>query len=289
MKKTLFVVLVSIFMIYGGNVHSENKSILAKVNGKIITLEEFNKKLEDLPVVYQTLTKTKEGKEEYLTILIQNILLSSEAKKIGIDKRKEIAEKINDSVTTILAQAVLKDVFSKIEVKDKEVKEFYNINKEQFKVPEQVNASHILLKFPENASDDIKKEIKKKGEEVLEKIKKGEDFKELAKKYSDASKEKGGSMGYFSRGTLTKEFEEAAFKLKIGEVSPLVQTDYGYHIIKLDDKKPEMQLEFEEVKSEIKKKLTEDKKESTFNKYISELEKKSKIVKNTDMLKGDSN
>lgn len=291
MKKVLCLVMVLFFFVTAGSLSAEDKNVLAKVDGKIITIDEFNRKLDELPIVYQTLTKTKEGKEEYLTILIQNILLANEAKRLKIDKRKDVADKIEDTVRTILAQVLIKDVFNKIEVKDEEIKEHYNSQKEQFKVPEQVNASHILLKFPANPTDDVKKAVRKKGEEILEKIKNGEDFKELVMRYSDdtASKEKGGNIGYFSSGMLVKEFEDAAFKLKAGEVSSLVETEYGYHIIKVEDKKPGTQLEFEDVKGDIKKKLIEDKKQLVFEKFVADLEKKSKIFKNTDMLKGDSN
>lgn len=145
-------------------------------------------------------------------------------------------------------------------VADKDINEYYAENKNEFRELEKVKARHILLKVDANASEDEKKKVKEEAQEILAKAKKeGADFAALAKKYSEdpGSAKKGGDLGYFERGKMVKEFEEAAFSLKPGEISDLVKTSYGYHIIKVEDKKPAAVPSLEKVKSKVKQKIVE--------------------------------
>ena len=127
-----------------------------------------------------------------------------------------------------------------------------------------------------------KKKLRKKAEEVLKKAKTGEEFSELAKEYSDdkGSAANGGDLGYFTKGQMVQPFEDAAFSLKSGEISDIVESEYGYHIIKVYDKIDE-QLPFDEVKDEIKTTLTENK----YIKNIEEISKKAKVEKNEAVIK----
>ena len=125
---------------------------------------------------------------------------------------------------------------AKIVVPAADIERAYNDNIEQYTTPEQVRASHILLKT--EGKDDAA--VKAKAEDVLKQAKAGADFAELAKKYSEdeASAKNGGDLDYFGRGRMVPEFDQAAFALQPGQISDLVKTQYGYHIIKLTDKKP---------------------------------------------------
>jgi peptidyl-prolyl cis-trans isomerase D len=130
-----------------------------------------------------------------------------------------------------------------------EVQAHYNQNLQQYQTPEQVRASHILLKT--EGKDEAA--VKKQAEDVLKQVKAGGDFAELAKKYSedDGSKVNGGDLDYFGRGRMVPEFEEVAFKLEPGQISDLVKTQYGFHIIKVVDKKPASTRTLDEVRAEI--------------------------------------
>lgn len=133
-----------------------------------------------------------------------------------------------------------------------EAKKFYDDNPSYFQVPEEVNASHVLIKVEPNATDEEKAAAKAKAEEVLKKAKAGDDFAALAKEYSDdpGSKDNGGEYT-FGRGKMVKPFEDAAFALEPGQVSDLVETQFGYHIIKLNKKTEASVTPFDEAKEKI--------------------------------------
>lgn len=142
----------------------------------------------------------------------------------------------------------------KVTVTPQEIERYYNDNIQQFQTPEQVRASHILLKT--EGKDDAT--VKKQAEDVLQMAKApGADFAALARKYSedDGSKDKGGDLDYFTRGRMVPEFEQAAFAMQPGQISDLVKSQYGYHIIKVTDKKPAVTRPFDEVKAQIQDQL----------------------------------
>ncbi|SPD71925.1 PPIC-type PPIASE domain protein [uncultured Desulfobacterium sp.] len=139
-----------------------------------------------------------------------------------------------------------------IKTTEDEIKNYYEDNLSSFKEERKVKASHILFKLDAKATGDKENEVKEKAESVLKEVRDGKDFAELAKKYSDCpSKAKGGDLGYFSEGQMVKPFEEAAFKLKAGEISDLVRTEFGFHIIKVEDVKEARTRPLEEVRGEI--------------------------------------
>lgn len=155
-----------------------------------------------------------------------------------------------------------------VKVTDEEIKKFYDENKAMFELPApEIRASHILVDTQEEA------------EKILAEIKAGADFAELAKKYSKdpATKDIGGDLGYFSKGKMDADFEKAAFALKTGQISDVVKTSFGYHIIKVTGERNS--LSFEDAKNYIKSHLEDSKREEEFNKHIEEWRKQAKIEK----------
>ncbi len=143
-----------------------------------------------------------------------------------------------------------------IEVDEKRIEEYYLENAARFIEKKQVKARHILFKVAENASEEEMEAVLGKAREVLERARKGEDFAELAKEFSEGpSKEEGGDLGFFSEGQMVKPFEEAAFSLGKGEVSDPVKTRFGYHIIKVEDIKEEAARSLEKAREEIREDL----------------------------------
>lgn len=194
--------------------------------------------------------------------------------KKTIAEKNLTVEEIEKSVTQQLAvqEIIKKEVEEKIAIADSEIQKFYNDNPDYFKTAESVQASHILVKVEEKAEESAIAEAKKKIEDILARVKKGEDFAEAAKKSSEGpSAPKGGDLGFFTRGKMVKPFEEAAFSLKKGEVSDIIRTPFGFHIIKVFDKKEAGTTPLEEVKEKIKSFLSKSQGEKLFNAYVEKL------------------
>ncbi|MCD8492838.1 MAG: peptidyl-prolyl cis-trans isomerase [Geovibrio sp.] len=142
-------------------------------------------------------------------------------------------------------------------------------NQDQFNTPEAVHARHILIRVEDWHNQEAVKAALTKTESIINEIKGGLDFAEAARKYSaDSSAVNGGDLGFFTKGQMVPEFEQAAFALKTGEVSGVVKTMYGYHIIKAEEKKEASKPALEEVKEDIKKLLTAQAGEAEFREYV---------------------
>lgn len=197
-----------------------------------------------------------------------------EAFKKAIGEKNLTIEEIEKSITQQLAvqEIIKKEVEQKINIADTEIEKFYNDNPDYFKTEESIKASHILVKVDENAEESAVNEAKKKIDDILARVKKGEDFAEVAKKSSEGpSAPNGGDLGFFTRGRMVKPFEEAAFTLKKGEVSDIVRTQFGFHIIKVTDKKEAGTTPLNDVKEKIKSFLSKSQGEKLFNNYVEKL------------------
>jgi peptidyl-prolyl cis-trans isomerase D len=166
-------------------------------------------------------------------------------------------------IKAFYAHVKFDELTGEVKVTDEAVKDYYDKFITEFQVSSEVHARHILIRIEAGTGDsaEAKESARKKAEEILEKVKAGEDFSELAKKYSQdtGSANRGGDLGYFERGVMVKPFEEVAFSLTKGEVSALVETTYGFHIIKVEDIKEARTLPIEEVAEKIKKRLVDEK------------------------------
>jgi peptidyl-prolyl cis-trans isomerase C len=161
---------------------------------------------------------------------------------------------------------------------DAEAREFYDSNIGRFSTSERVRASHILMKVEESDSELVRVQKKQKIEELHEKLVAGGDIAALAAENSDCpSKSKGGDLGFFGRGQMVKPFEDAAFALDVGEVSPVVETRFGYHVIKVTDKEDAGVTSFEETKDGIIDYLANMKKQDAMNAYVTTLREDASI------------
>lgn len=177
-------------------------------------------------------------------------------------------------ITTFIENSIV----SKVTVAEADAKKFYDDNIDKFKQDESVKASHILIGVDAKASDDEKKKAKEKAEGLLKKIKAGEDFATLAKTESTCpSGKQGGDLGQFGKGQMVPPFEKVAFALKPGEVSDVVETQFGYHIIKLTEKQEGGTTKYDDVKARIMDYLKNTKIQKGVNDYLEELKKTAKI------------
>lgn len=165
-------------------------------------------------------------------------------------------------------------------VSDAEAQDFYTKNERFYTEKAGIRASHVLIKLPENATPEDDAKAMEKVKLAQERLKKGEDFEKVATEMSEGpAANKGGDLGFFSQGRMVKEFEDVAFKMKVGEVSEPVKTRFGYHIIKLVDRREDRKKPFEEVKEQIVKSLQNKKFFTERRKLLADLEKAAKIEK----------
>jgi peptidyl-prolyl cis-trans isomerase C len=188
--------------------------------------------------------------------------------------KKQIAE-------TLPVKKFFDDLAKDAAPSDEDIAKFYEEKSESFKTPEQVRASHILVKVDSGASDEDKAAAKAKIEGLLAQIKDGADFAELAKANSDCpSKEEGGDLGFFGHGQMVPEFDAAAFALEDGGISDIVETQFGFHVIKKTGSKEAGVTPLDEVKDDIAKFLENQKKGEIINGYIKEFRKNLVFEKN---------
>ncbi len=247
------------------NVLKKGGTAIVKLGQDTITSEQLQDELVKLPPNIKTMFTGKDGLKRLVDEIKKREVLYLEAKKLGLDKDPEFAKKLADFkkinlINTLIQKNVQTD---NLKVTPEEAKDYFDKNQKEFMMPEQVRAVHILVKTEKEAKD------------VYDKLKKGADFASTAKSLSQdtATADKGGDLGFFARGQMEPNFDDAVFKLKKGELSNPVKTSFGYHIIKAVDTKEAKTVEFESVKSMIMQYLTGDKQKKAFDNYYSQVEK----------------
>jgi len=247
------------------------ETILASFGGQTITLGEFNQIWEQVPEDY----KLQLDKSTALDQVISEKLLIQEANNMGLEKDNDVLEQIKKMTEQILVQALIqREILDKVAVSDEEVSEYYEKNKDSFTEKEQIHLYNILVETEEEAKV------------ILEQLKAGGDFSEIAKEKSTGpSAAQGGDLGYLTKGTVIPEIDEVVFALELEELSEVVKTDFGFHILKITEKKPETVRTLEEVKEEILQTLLPVKQKEAFDNLLEELKGKAEIEINEEALR----
>jgi peptidyl-prolyl cis-trans isomerase C len=278
-------------MFIQANVFAQDNAVVAKIGERKITLADFKRVTDYFDAERQKMLETNpQLKETVLRQFIQSMVISDLAKQKGFDRVPEIKEQLQFFSDNFLANEYLKrEIAQKVTVSDDELKSYYESHKDEFKTQDMVKARHILVRVDNSASDDEKKKAKEKTELYLKKIKDGEDFAKLASDFSDdpGSKAKGGDLGFFPRGRMVKPFDDAAFSLKPGETSGIVETQFGFHIIKVEDRKDSSVESFDVVKERLKQKLSQDRTRKELTDFIDKAMKDSKTEIYPDVVTGD--
>lgn len=240
--------------------------VVAEIGSEKITLDEVENKIKEMPEQYQAMAISH--KDLFLDSMINQKVLYAAALKEGLEKDANVQNQMLETKRDILIKSYLaKEIEGKVKVTDEDVKKYYTDNKAKFKDPEKIEVSHILLDNEAAAKN------------ALAKLKRGRDFATLAKEKSKCpSKEKGGDLGLVTRGQTVPEFDQAAFALQPGQLSGVVKTQFGYHIIKVTEKVPEKQLSYDEVKDQLKQMLISEKQKQRFEVLLKDLRDKNNVV-----------
>ena len=178
-----------------------------------------------------------------------------------------------------VAKMIQDEIASKVTVKPEQVTDFYEKNPDQFKQAEQVRASHILIAFPEKADAAAKATARAKAEQVLKDVKAGKDFAALAKQHSQdpGSAVNGGDLGFFQQGQMVGPFNDVAFSLAPGNTSEIVETNFGYHIIRVVEKKAGRTVPLEEVRPQVEQFLQNKNRDDQTTAFVNALKAKGKV------------
>ncbi len=239
--------------------------VLEEIIGRELVLQESGtESIPDLDGKVQTeivsVRTRMGGPEEFANALKQE----------GITEAEYISQ-VRENI--LLREKVQQIVDRELSVTAEDVRAFYDQNPELFIAPETVRASHILIRVPTGASDEVKADKRSQIEAVHTLLDHGDDFAEVAKKFSEdtGSRDSGGDLGYFPRGSMVAEFDAVAFSLPTNQVSDIVTTQFGYHILKVADRKPSHPVTFEEAKERIERVLRMRKSEEIRMRHVKNL------------------
>ena len=293
-------------------VPAELPEVIARVNGEAINKADFEKAVRNIEANAGRGVPPDQRDQVYRSVLDQLIgyrllIQETRARKVTVpdaelDKRMEQirsqfpsedqfkqvltqqgvtleqlrADTRNDLMVSSMLQT---ELAPKVAVTAAQVDEFYKNNPNQFQQPERVRASHILIGFPPNADDAAKQKVRAQAADVLKQVKAGKDFAALAKQYSSdpGSAQQGGDLGFFQQGQMVPPFDKAAFSMKPGETSDLVETEFGVHIIRVADRQAGRAVPLDEVRPQVLQYLEGQSRQAETQKFVEGLKAKGKI------------
>lgn len=235
--------------------------VVATVNGYKITEGEVAAHIASLPQEYRAQMSSPSGRKKVIDQIVDEVLMTQAAEKSGLDKDPQVAGEVMVAKRQALINALSQKDIHNVKVTDEDIKKWYSEHLADLMQPESVHVKHILVKT-EKEADKVEAELKKKDA----------NFGKIASEVSlDKSSGKlGGDIGFINRGQTVPEFEAVAFNTPVGKISAPFQTQFGWHIIKVEDKKPAGPIPLEQVQDQIKDRLK-------FEFFIKPLKEKAKI------------
>ena len=279
--------------------------ILLRVDGREVTLAQFNDSFSKSLPQGQKLSEEErqELQRSFLVQVIDRELSLAQADRMGLkvvsaehekaieDTRKDYPSGTFESMLRergtnlkdwsselkkdlLIEKVVQKSVYSRLDVTDEEVKNYYEQNIGEFDRPDQVRARQIVVSTEEE------------GQKVLGLLRQGEPFAEMAARYSmSPDADQGGDLGYFAKGEMPPEFEKAVFNLPVGRLSDLVKSEYGYHVFLVEEKREAARLSLDEVSADIRETLLSQKKDKAYQEWLRELRSQATIEMDWSLLK----
>ncbi|NQT32619.1 MAG: peptidylprolyl isomerase [Candidatus Omnitrophica bacterium] len=266
------LIMIVALLLSSGCGSKKEEVVVATIGDEKVTLTDFNERIDNLPARYRVAVRRR--KQEYMNDLINDILLYQEAVRKNLHKDEEVQKVIVEARKKILIARLLKDeVDSAINITPEEMEDFYNSNRDRYMTPEILRVSHILVPTYEQA------------EIITKELDGGVSFEAVARAKSvDPTAQQGGDVGYFPKGQLMTEFDNACSQLEVGQISGPVKTKLGYHIIKLTDRKPPELRPIEQVSQDVEARLRIKKRQVIFNELLERLRGETVIVINEEVM-----
>lgn len=251
-----------------------NENVLALVGDTEITREMMLTIMKAMPREEMQFVAGEAGRKLLLDEMVAGELLYLDAKATNMEAEADFLSLLEEAKKGLLQRYALGKLFQTVTVSEEEIKAYYDAHKDEFKTDAKVSAKHILVD-EEELAQKVRKEIEE-----------GKSFEDAAGEYSSCpSKARGGDLGAFGRGQMVKEFEEAAFSLEKNTVSEPVKTQFGYHLIKVEDILEAGVAELEEVKEAIRSRLYQEKQKEVYDKKLAELREVYPVQINASALK----
>jgi peptidyl-prolyl cis-trans isomerase C len=290
-KKMVYgFILLAALAVFPGVVSAETaQKVMVTVGEETITQADLEARTAMLPPQIRSRFETPAGRQQLLDQVVLISLLSQEARRLKVDKQDEVAKKIKEMTDNIIVQELTRQqVSSDISISDEDIAAYYEANKEEFVRAEQINTSVIMFAAPAGAAPEVKEKKESLARETLARLKKGADFAEVARDVSEdqRTQRRGGTTGFFVKGRRErmygKKFEDVAFALQQGEMSDVLETEFGYCIVRLDERQPRTEQSLAEAKSKIERKLLQTKQKEAYDSYVEGLKKKYPVKYNQE-------
>jgi len=283
-----FILFLSLFLMVSlaSGIYAEEDVMVAKIGDKKIMMSDLKRMISYYdPEKQKILEQQPQFKATILQRFVQGMVIAKIARDNGFDKRPDIKEQIELMTNDLLAsQYLMKEVVGKINVTEEDMSIYYKAHLDEFKTPEMVRARHILVKVNRDAKEEDRKKARDRIGDILKRVRAGEDFARLASEYSDdpGSKDKGGDLGFFPKGRMVPDFEKAAFSLKPGEVSDIVETPFGLHIIKVEDRKESVLEPFEKVRDKVRERVFAEFRKARVDEFVEKAMKDAGVELNLE-------
>lgn len=274
--KRFIASLMVVFLLLPQAGAEEPDPVLGKLGDFLIRKSDMDRFISYHPESEQK--AIKENPDRILSLLrrmVEARAVSDIARKEKFQERREVKEQLQYITEDFLSREYLKKVvMANVTVSEEDMKEFYRVNEENLAAPEQVRVRQILIRVSPGFTEEERQKAKARAQEVLGRVRGGEDFVKAVGAYSEDPdpevRKSGGDLGYFTRGQLIQVIEDAAFSLKPGEISDLVETPFGYHIIKLEELVEARSRSFDEVKDLIRTRMEQDMATERAEQFIAE-------------------
>ncbi|RLD10484.1 MAG: hypothetical protein DRI44_05960 [Chlamydiae bacterium] len=265
-------------------------NIIAYVDGSPVKLSQFNavfanRDLEKLPTYLRR--EYDKNRDNFIKQLINNKVFESAANNESFSDSPEFNRELDDVVKQVKMKYYYdKYITSRINISEKDIKNYYKNHDSKYSSPEKIKVRHILIAVKKNPLPVQITNAYNKAKLLRQRVMEGESFAEIAAAESDCpSRAKGGDLGYRQRGQLVPEFEKVAFDLKKNEISKVIKTEFGYHIIQVTDIIQKRKLSFDEVKDKIKQEIYSQREKKLYNDLLTSLTNKYKVIKNDKIIK----